>query len=237
MNGQLTLPFPLRVRSRYENYVAGANGRVVARLTSPRESFECLWLFGAGGVGKTHLLQAVCHADAGSAYIPAAQVPAREVALAGYGRFDGVLVDDVERWIGHRAAEAELHGIYNELLRRNARLILTAGRPPREVRFALPDLATRMRAAECYELESLSDDDKLPLLVNAADDRGIRLAPEVVRYLLTYVSRDQRVLLDVLDRLDRASLQASRRLTIPFVKEVLAREGGEPERGEPESGA
>ena len=232
MSGQLTLPFPLRVRSRYENYAAGANGHVVERLTSPGESFACLWLFGAGGVGKTHLLQAACHAGSGSAYIPAAQVPAADVALSGYGRFDELLVDDVEHWIGYRSAEAELHGIHNDLLRRNARLVVTAGRPPQEVTFALPDLASRMRAAECYEVKSLSDDDKLPLLVNAADDRGMRLAPEVVRYLLSYVSRDQRVLLELLERLDRASLQASRRLTIPFVKEVLARAAGaEPERG------
>ncbi len=218
---QLALRFPLRPRSRFEHFVVGANSAPVERLRTPATRFECLWLFGSSGVGKTHLLQATCHAVADAAYLPARRIPADEASLKRYARFRATLVDDVEAWLGHAASERELYGLYNELARAEARLVFTASRSPRECDFALPDLASRLCAAECYEVARLSDEDKLPLLVNAAQDRGLRLSEDVVRFLLTRVSRDQKSLLDTLNRLDHASLTRKRGLTVPFVKEVL----------------
>ncbi len=218
---QLALPFPLRPRSRFEHYVVGANSAPVERLRAQATRFECLWLFGSPGVGKTHLLQAACHAVADGAYLPAQRIPPEQASLHRYARFQAVLVDDVEAWLGHVAAERELYGIYNDLARARARLVCTASCSPRECEFALRDLASRLCAAECYELARLSDEDKLPLLINAAQDRGLRLSGDVVRYLLSRVSRDQKTLLDTLSRLDHASLSRKRGITVPFVKEVL----------------
>lgn len=222
---QLALKFPLRPRSRFEHYVAGANTAPVQRLQAEANRFECLWLFGSPGVGKTHLLQATLqatrHVVADGAYLPARRIPPDEASLQRYGRFRAVLVDDVEAWLGHAPAERELYGIYNELARAAARLVFTASRSPRECEFALPDLASRLCAAECYELARLSDEDMLPLLINAAQDRGLRLSEDVVRYLLSRVSRDQKALLDTLSRLDHASLTQKRGITVPFVKQVL----------------
>ena len=218
---QLALRFPLRPRSRFEHFVVGANSAPVERLRTQAGRFECLWLFGSPGVGKTHLLQAACHAGADAAYLPARRIPADEASLQRYARFRTVLVDDVEAWFRHAATERELYGLYNELARAGARLVFTASRSPRECEIALPDLASRLCAAECYEVARLSDEDMLPLLVNAAQDRGLRLSEDVVRFLLTRVSRDQKSLLDTLSRLDQASLTRKRGITVPFVKEVL----------------
>lgn len=220
-SGQLALRFPLRPRSRFEHYVVGANSAPMERLQAQAIRFECLWLFGSPGVGKTHLLQATCHVAADGAYLPAGRIPPNQASLQRYGRFRAVLVDDVEAWLGHAGAERELYGIYNELARAGARLVCTASRSPRECGFTLPDLASRLCAAECYELARLSDEDKLPLLVNAAQDRGLRLSEDVVRFLLSRVSRDQKALLDTLNRLDHASLTQKRGITVPFVKQVL----------------
>lgn len=218
---QLALRFPLRPRSRFEHFLVGANSAPLERLRTQAFRFECLWLFGSPGVGKTHLMQATCHAVADAAYLPARRIPADEASLQRYARFRAALVDDVEAWIGQAAVERELYGLYNELARAEARLVFTASRSPRECDFALPDLASRLCAAECYEIARLSDEDKLPLLVNAAQDRGLRLSDEVVRFLLARVSRDQKTLLDTLSRLDHASLTRKRGITVPFVKEVL----------------
>lgn len=217
---QLALHFPLRPRSRFERYIKGANAAAVERLREPATRFECLWLYGAPGVGKTHLLQAACHAAAG-AYLPALRIPAERVSLHHYARFPAVLVDDIEAWLGHAAAEREMYGLYNELAQAGARLVFTAASSPRECEFALADLASRLCAAECYEIGRLPDHDMLPLLVSAAQDRGLRLSEDVVRFLLTRVSRDQKTLLDTLSRLDCAALTRRRGVTVPFVKEVL----------------
>ncbi|MCY3813878.1 MAG: DnaA regulatory inactivator Hda [Gammaproteobacteria bacterium] len=220
MSRQLILPFALHESSTFERFVVGPNEELVDRLRRPGGGFDCIWLFGESGVGKTHLLQALCHAEPGASYIPAREIGADSV-LDGYARFDVVTVDEVHRWLGSREQELALMGLYNRLSARRARLVLTANRSPLDVAFAVADLASRLRAAACYRVAPLHDEDKVRLLVNAGKDRGLTLAPDVVRFLLLRVSREQQELLRILDQLDRSSLAVHRRITIPFVKETL----------------
>ena len=67
----------------------------------------------------------------------------------------------------------------------------------------------------------MSDDDKAQALVKRTKMRGLELSDECARFLLTRLSRDMRTLLDVLDKLDHASMAAQRKLTIPFIKSTL----------------
>ena len=225
MTEQLALPFALAERSTFRHFVAGRNRELVERLrrlvNSSGDAFDCLWLFGEPGTGKTHLLQAVCNARDDAAYIPAREMAAEEGAIDAYGKFDIVTLDDAGAWIGSEASERPLMGLYTMLDTRGASLILTADRSPRDLRFTLPDLESRLRAAACYRLLPLDDGDKLRMLADAASGRGLDLPSEVAQFLLARTSRDQRELLDVLDRLDKASLAQGRRLTIPFTKQIL----------------
>lgn len=220
---QLPLPFALRAQCTFAQFLAGDNGELVERLQGEEPGFACLWLYGSSGVGKTHLLQAVCHRQPQACYVPAAAVSAELQALAGYTRFATVTVDDVECWLGCRSAEVAVFDFYNRLRSAGAgaRLIVTASRSPLDCRFALPDLRSRLCAAACYRVLPLPEPAKPALLAAAAKARGLRLGEEVVRFLLARVGRDQGELLALLDRLDRSSLAAQRRITIPFVKETL----------------
>ena len=220
MSQQLALPFLVHESSTFERFVVGSNGELIDRLRNRESVFDCLWLVGDAGVGKTHLLQALCHAEATASYIPAREVGA-DTGLDGYLQFDVVSIDDVPNWLGTREPELALVALYNRLKVRGARLVVTADRSPLDIEFALPDLASRLRAAACYRIAPLGDEDKVRLLVNAGQDRGLELPPDVVHFLLLRVSRDQRELLRLLDQLDRSSLAAQRRITIPFVKESL----------------
>ena len=220
----MALPFKLGERGTFEEFVAGGNGELVERLRSGRrhgQAFDCLWLFGEAGTGKTHLLQAICHEESNAAYIPAREIDAKDDPIEAYGKFDTVTVDDVTEWIGEDGSERPLMGLYNVLRDRYARLVLTADRSPRDLAFALPDLGSRLRAASCYRVQPLTDRGRLRLLAAVANERGLDLPDDVARFLLARTNRDQRELLGVLDRLDKASLAQGRRLTIPFVKQTL----------------
>ena len=218
----MVLPFALHERGTFERFIAGHNGELVGRLRSPCIEFECLWLFGEPGVGKTHLLQAVCHEQRDAAYIPAAEMDAAAGSLDAYGRFATVAVDDVTYWMGGEASERRFMALYNALGGLASRLVLTADRSPRDVDFALADLGSRLRAAACYRVAPLDDEDKLRLLAGVAGERGLDLPEDVAQFLLARTRRGQRELLGMLDRLDEASLAQGRRLTIPFVKKTLA---------------
>lgn len=221
MNTQLGLPFALRDQSTFDRFVAGANGEAINQLRRRAKGFHCMWLFGEAGVGKTHLLQALCHEQEGSAYVPAGRITASALSLGGYGDFDAVHVDDLEHWLGARETELALLDLYNQLAAQGARLVVTTRAAPVEIDFALADLRSRLRAAGCYRIAPLNDADRALLLVDAARRRSLTLTPEVVRFLLSRADRDQRQLLRLLDSLDRSSLAAKRRITVPFVKEVL----------------
>lgn len=216
---QLALPFGLRQRCTFERFVAGDNGELVQRLETPRRGADTVWLFGGRGVGKTHLLLALCQRHAGAAYIPAEEMA--PAALRGYARFDVVAIDDVLRWLGERGSEVALFDCYNQLRTAGARLVLSADRSPRQCEFALADLGSRLRAAACYRVSPLAERDKAQLLRSAAQERGLLLGDDVVRFLLSHAGRGQGELLDTIDRLDCLSLAAQRRITIPFAKEVL----------------
>lgn len=226
MTEQQTLPFALGERGTFRHFVAGRNGELVERLRkvglARDNAFDCVWLFGDPGTGKTHLLQAVCNEQDNAAYIPAREITTEDDSIEAYGKFDTVTVDDVPEWIGSEASERPLMGLYNELRGRHACLVLTAHCSPRDLRFTLPDLGSRLRAAECYRVVPLNDRDKLRLLAGAARERGFELPDEVAQFLLARTSRDQRELLGALERLDQASLAQGRRLTIPFVKQTLS---------------
>ena len=219
MSEQLILPLATPESRTFDRFLAGSNAELIARLRQPDAGFDCLWLFGESGVGKTHLLQALCHEEPSASYIPAREIGADSVE--GYGLSDVATVDDVHCWLGCREAEVALLALYHRLAARRARLVLTADRSPLDVTFAVADLASRLRAAACYRVAPLGDEDRKRLLINAGRERALELPEDVVNYLLQRVSRDQRELLRLLDRLDRLSLAAHRRITIPFVKKAL----------------
>lgn len=100
---------------------------------------------------------------------------------------------------------------------------MAAGRAhPQQLGLALPDLVSRLRWGLVFRLLELPEADKKALLQCRARARGLELPGDVLDYLLVHHRRDAAFLFAVLDRLDQASLRAQRRLTIPFVRRVLA---------------
>ena len=100
-------------------------------------------------------------------------------------------------------------------------LIVTGCSAPRKLGLQLPDLASRLDWGVSFHLDELDDEGKLSALQLRAELRGFKLPIDVGRFLLNRLSRDMRTLLATLNRLDNASFRAKRKLTIPFVKEIL----------------
>ena len=71
------------------------------------------------------------------------------------------------------------------------------------------------------ELKALPESEKRRWLVDEVKERGLDLTNDVMEYLFARVGRSQESLADVIEKLDFESLAQSRKLTIPFVREVL----------------
>jgi DnaA family protein len=224
---QLPLSVRLRPASTFATFSVGENAALVAALKARARmpGHQPLWLWGGAGSGRTHLLQATCaaagHAGRRAAYLPLGDAALHPGHLAGLGELDVLCLDDLGIVGGRPEWQAALFGLYQSLRERDSVLVMAAACSPLAVSFPLPDLASRLRAAEVFQLRPLPEADQGPALVHRAAVLGLDLPPETLTYLQRRLPRDFASLCDVLDRLDDAALAAQRPLTVPFVRAVL----------------
>jgi len=230
---QLPLGVQLGVSLRFETFHAGGNAEVVAALQrlASGPSRTLLWLFGAAGTGKSHLLQASCAlaGDEGhtAAYLPLALVRKEGPAiLDGFERLALVALDGLDAVAGDTEWERALFTLYNGLAEQRGRLISAATRPPAVLPFCMQDLASRLAASEVHRLQPLAEADQSEALRRRARHRGLELPEETLGFLTRRAPRDFATLCRMLDELDTEALAAQRRLTVPFVRNWLARGDG-----------
>lgn len=186
------IPFDFGVPApSLENFVVGKNAELVQRLRE-RDFPTILYLWGAPGTGKTHLLNAVPEL---------------------------LCFDDAQKLSA--VAQEQLFDAYNQAKLDGVQLVVTGDRAPRLLPLR-EDLRTRLGAGLVYELQPLSDEEKRQALLAAAQARSMPLNKEVLDYVLTHRSRDMRSLMALLNALDHYSLVNKRLVTLPLLKEILA---------------
>lgn len=226
---QLTLGLSLQDEATFDSFTIGDNAELVAALknVAAKEGERFVYLCGSRGVGCSHLLQASCHAahqnGFRSVYLPLDQLvtTASCEVLSGLESFDLVCLDDVHRVAANNNWEEAVFHLYNQIRDNDGRMVVAAKDLPRNLGLSLPDLESRLSWGVLYQVQPLCDQNKMHVLIARASDRGIRLSEDVAKYIMTHCPRHMTTLFAALDALDKASLAAQRRLTIPFVKEVL----------------
>ena len=142
--------------------------------------------------------------------------------LQGLDNYDLVCLDDIDAIAGHRDWEEAIFDLFNRLTEKNvSKLLITACAPPKQIPFILPDLASRLTWGQVYQLKELSDEDKLKALQLRAQLSGFELSTEVGLFLLKRVNRDMRTLFSLMEKFEVATLAQQRKLTIPFIKNIL----------------
>jgi DnaA family protein len=220
---QLALGVMLRAHALFANFYPGPNAEVLAALRAP--GADPIWIWGSAGCGKSHLLQAVCAATEGpAAYIPLSPASGQALppeALRGFADCRAVCVDDVDAAAGDLGWEQALFRLFNEAQESRARLVFAARAAPRRIEWRLDDWRSRAAACVVYQVRELDEAGRARALEMRAAQRGLKLPPETLDYLMKRMPRDLRSLFDILDELDEASLAAQRRLTIPFIRDAL----------------
>ncbi|NRA70465.1 MAG: DnaA inactivator Hda [Gammaproteobacteria bacterium] len=225
---QLSLPVYLPDDETFNSFYPGDNNEMLAFLSkiSQDENSSFIYLWGAPKSGKTHLLHACCAAaqkrEQSSFYIPFELHPSMSCAvLEDLHNVSMLCLDNIDQVAGNPMWEEALFDLYNRVKESGGKLIVSSNYSPAQSGFNLPDLVSRLSWGISYHVKSMSDEDKLVAMQRRAEARGLVLADEVGRYLFNRLDRDLRTLFDTLDQLDKASLQAQRKLTIPFIKEIL----------------
>jgi DnaA family protein len=228
MVSQLTLGVGLKDEATFANYYPGHNGPLIQELkkTASGKGERVIYFCGAGGEGCTHLLQACCH-EANQNKLTAVYIPLASLIDFSPDIFEGleslklVCIDDLHLIAGRPAWEEAFFHVYNRIHDAGGSLVVTANVMPKSLGVALPDVVSRLSWGVVFQLQSLNDKEKLAVLTMRAERRGMILSDEVGKFILNHCPRHMSTLFAALEALDKMTLAAQRKLTIPFVKTVL----------------
>lgn len=228
LEGQLPLPITLDEGATFDNYYAGPNGAAVEALKAlaTEGGSPVLFLHGADGTGKSHLLQAACRAandrSRRAMYLPMGQAVLLDPsAIENFDRYALVCLDDVQRVAGTEPWQRALLTLIDSIKQNGGGFVASARGTPASIKRLLPDLVSRLSWGPVFQLAVLGDADKIAALQQRAQRRGFELPEDTAKFLLNRLQRDMSTLCSTLDALDTASLVAQRKLTVPFVKSFI----------------
>lgn len=228
------LPLALRFPpdQRLSTFVGAADGAIAqVRALAEGASGDWLYVSGAPGTGKTHLLLAACAQAQGAgrrpAFLPLASAAGRvREALQALEGMDLVAIDGLDVVAGNREDEVALFDFHNRARVAGTGVAYAAAARPDALPLVLPDLRSRLSQCIGIALSPLDDDGRRELLRQRAKRRGLAVDDSALDWLLRRVGRDLASLTQLFDQLDHAALAAQRRLTVPFLRQVLG--GGRP---------
>lgn len=185
-----------------------------------------LYIWGQSGSGKSHILQACCQET--DKQKPAAYLPLKMLKEFGPEVLEGIeeqsliCLDDIDVICGDSAWEEGLFHFYNKIRDyQNASLIISSQMSPTHIPITLPDLKSRLSWGLVYQVNELDEESKAHVLQTLAEKRGFNLSESVIQFIISRASRNMHDLEMLLNKLDEASLVMQRKITIPFVKQVL----------------
>src|SRR5450830_132862 len=227
---QLLLDLSAQQPPTFDTFVTGQNAELLQRLQGigsndvlPSLSDRFIYLWGASGAGKTHLLQSLAQACEDSRSISANELlPAFDYSPA----VNVYLLDDCEQL--SPAAQIAAFNLFNQIREQGGYLISAGALPPALLQEQVrEDLRTRLSWGLIYQLHGLTDDEKIAALTQSAQARGMTVSPSILTYLLTHYRRDMPSLSRMLDALDRYSLETKRPITLPLLRDLLLQKAEE----------
>lgn len=239
LGSQLALPVQLPDHAHFDNFVrcAGALGdqqtQLIAHLerlaSEPMQAgLQYTAIFAETGRGKTHLLCALCERgtehDRSSIYLPLRELAdtATTDILTGLEQFALIVLDDIDAVSGDPKWAEALFALFNRVHDlRTGFLVVSAQGTADSLPMAFEDLRSRLQWATSFRLAAPDDADKVKILQQHAQVRGLKLTEGVAEFMVQRMPRDLHDLMQALEQLDAASIQKQRRLTLPFVKEIL----------------
>ena len=223
---QLTFPWNKVNKSSLEGFYTSQENFHLVSLLKDSDFLGDLFIYGTKESGKTFLLQAMCNfyssMTKSSLYVPLKKVMNYGVEIfESLENIDLICVDGIEQVISKIEWEKAIFNLINKALISESRLILTSSKDLKSLNFSLPDLESRIRKIQSYELYPINDEDIFDALKYISKLTSINLGDKEARYLVTYSQRNISNLVHILESLDQLSMEMKRKITIPLIKEVI----------------
>ncbi len=207
---QLPLPFPHTPHFEDAPFLrADSNVAALAWLDRGTWPQGRLVLWGQPGCGKSHLLHHWSRRH-GARLLAGPQLRLEPP-------LDPIALDDADL-----AQELPVLHLLNAAAEAGLPVLLAATQPPSRWHFAIPDLASRLRATTAVEIGPAEDSLLRMLLARLLADRQLAAAESVHEYLLRHLPRTPADIREAVARLDRLALAGGQRITRALAAQVVA---------------
>jgi chromosomal replication initiation ATPase DnaA len=217
---QIPLNLPHRPALAREDFLVGpANEDAINWIDRwPDWPAPALILNGAAASGKSHL--AAVWAEKSGAVI----IPAQNIQIFDHANKKPCVIDALDVWIGDKEIETTVFHLYNMFKEDERHMVITMRTPPSAIDFALPDLASRLRAAPVATIHPPDDDLLSSILIKLFHDRQVQVSADVIRYILPRMERSFDAARDLVERADHLALSRKSAVTVPLMRAVLAKQ-------------
>lgn len=227
---QLGLPLKIRQEATFDNFFCSP-GSVREQVVSALNGFPLpdtlIYIWGSPGIGANHLVQAACNNLLASGYraqyLPLAELVEfdPESLTSSLEEVDLVALEGIEAVVNNGPWEEALFRLFNRVRDLGNHLLVTANESAYQMDFSLQDLKSRLCSGLTFHLSSYSDEEKIEILRFRGEILGLEISADAAGFILKRGSRELGELMNTLNFLDKASLESQRKLTIPFIKQVM----------------
>ena len=231
----------LQSRFRFSTFVEGKSNQLALAASlqvaeNPGTAYNPLLIYGAVGLGKTHLVHAIGNTiverpGARVAYLPAMDFVRDMVSSLRHNRmdqfnqyyrsFDALLVDDIQFFAGKSKSQEEFFHAFDALLQGDHQIVLTCDRYPREVDEIPERLTSRFESGISYAIEPPDLETRAAILSSKAAIANVDLPEDVALFLADRLKSNVRELEGALSRVIMGSRLTGRSITIPYCREAL----------------
>ena len=233
----------LKTQYNFDTFIAGdcnklARSAGMAVAVKPGVTFNPLMIYGAVGLGKTHLAQAIGHQallanprmhvqyvtseQFTTEFVEAVRQNRGPLFTRWYRAVDLLIVDDVQFFSGKEKTQEEFCHVFNALHDGGKQIVMCADRPPGEIEGLEERVRSRLRWGLATDLKAPEYETRVGILRHKANQHGLALPPELVDYVAVHVTESVRGLEGALNRLLAHQMIYEQTPTIDLARQILS---------------
>lgn len=226
----------------FENYVVGpcnrmAHASCLSVSQSPGTTYNPLFLHGAAGLGKTHLIQAICHRVLDLApgtqvvymscetfvnhFIDAVERGVLNSFRYRYRHADVLMIDDIQFLAGRDRTQEEFFHTFNTLYQLQKQIVLSADSPPSEIPQLEERLVSRFKWGLVARIDPPCMETREAIIRKKMRMRGVELPDDVVAHLASSIKTNPREIEGALINLQSRAVTESRAIDLELSRSVL----------------
>jgi len=233
----------LNSRYTFENFVIGAGNRhahaySLAVASSPAKTYNPLFIYGGVGLGKTHLIQAICHQikhnnpDGVKICYVSSEKFTNELIDAivhrstaafrqKYRNLDVLVIDDIHFIAGKESTQEEFFHTFNALYDAHKQIVFSSDRPPKEITNLQERLVSRFGWGLAIDIQPPDLETRVAILKKKIEREPVQVPEDVIFFIAQLIKTNIRELEGALIRTIAYSLLEEAPITLQLAKEVL----------------